>query len=95
MMLVRQDARPVIVTGDFKDVSWSSTMHQLTQCGELHDVSEGRCLYNTFNAHSALARWPLDHFFVSEPFQVVALKRLPDVGSDHFPLYIELALPHE
>lgn len=56
MMLVRQDARPVIVTGDFKDASWSSTMHQLTQCGELHDVSEGRCLYNTFNAHSALAR---------------------------------------
>lgn len=93
--LVRQDARPVIVAGDFNDVSWSNTIHQLTREGELHDVSEGRGLYNTFDARSALARWPLDHFFVSEPFQVVALRRLPDVGSDHFPLYIELALPRE
>jgi endonuclease/exonuclease/phosphatase (EEP) superfamily protein YafD len=93
--LVRQDERPVIVAGDFNDVSWSSTIHQLTQGGELHDVNEGRGLYNTFDARSRLARWPLDHFFVSEPFQVVTLKRLPDVGSDHFPIYIELALPRE
>lgn len=92
---VRQNKRPTIVAGDFNDVSWSSTIHQLTREGELHDVSLGRGLYNTFTARSALARWPLDHFFVSEPFQVVELKRPPDVGSDHFPLYIELALPNE
>ncbi len=90
---VRQNERPTIVAGDFNDVSWSGTIHQLTREGELHDVRLGRGLYNTFDARSTLARWPLDHFFVSEPFQVVALKRLPDVGSDHFPLYIELALP--
>ncbi|MDQ2794314.1 MAG: endonuclease/exonuclease/phosphatase family protein, partial [Bacteroidota bacterium] len=90
---VQQSERPTIVAGDFNDVSWSSTIHQLTREGELHDVSLGRGLYNTFSARSWLMGWPLDHFFVSEPFQVVALKRLPDVGSDHFPLYIELALP--
>ena len=90
---VRQNERPTIVAGDFNDVSWSSTIHQLTREGGLHDVSLGRGLYNTFDARSTLARWPLDHFFVSEPFQVVKLKRLSDVGSDHFPLYIELALP--
>ncbi len=93
--VVRQSERPSIVAGDFNDVSWSSTIHQLTRDGELHDASLGRGLFNTFDARSHLARWPLDHFFVSEPFQVVALKRLPDVGSDHFPLYIELALPDE
>ncbi len=92
---VRQNERPTIVAGDFNDVSWSSTIHQLTREGELHDVSLGRGLYNTFSARSTLMRWPLDHFFVSEPFQVVELKRLPDVGSDHFPLYIELALPNK
>ncbi|MGY3091269.1 endonuclease/exonuclease/phosphatase (EEP) superfamily protein YafD [Hymenobacter sp. UYAg731] len=92
---VRQNERPTIVAGDFNDVSWSGTIHQLTREGGLQDVSLGRGLFNTFSAHSALMRWPLDHFFVSAPFEVVALKRLPDVGSDHFPLYIELALPNK
>ena len=92
---VRQNKRPTIVAGDFNDVSWSATTHQLTREGGLHDVSLGRGLFNTFSARSALMGWPLDHFFVSTPFQVVELKRLPDVGSDHFPLYIELALPNE
>ncbi|OGX90385.1 endonuclease/exonuclease/phosphatase family protein [Hymenobacter coccineus] len=91
--VVRESERPAIVAGDFNDVSWSSTIHQLTRAGELDDVSIGRGLFNTFDARSHLARWPLDHFFVSTPFEVVDLKRLPDVGSDHFPLYIELALP--
>ena len=90
---VRTDTLPTIVAGDFNDVSWSSSTHQLTRTGQLHDVSRGRGLYNTFDARSHLARWPLDHFFVSRQFRVVTLKRLPDVGSDHFPLYVELALP--
>jgi endonuclease/exonuclease/phosphatase (EEP) superfamily protein YafD len=91
--LVRQDSLPTIVAGDFNDVSWSGTIRQLTRLGQLHDVSRGRGFFNTFNARIPLARWPLDHFFVSQPFQVVELRRLPDVGSDHFPLLIELALP--
>lgn len=90
---VRQNERSTIVAGDFNDVSWSGTLHQLTREGELHDVRLGRGRGNAFDARSTLARWPLDHFFVSEPFQVVKLKRLPGVGSDHFPLHIELALP--
>lgn len=90
--MVRSNTLPTIVAGDFNDVSWSSTIAQLTRTGQLRDVSRGRGFYNTFDARSHLARWPLDHFFVSPQWRVVALKRLPDVGSDHFPLYIELAL---
>jgi endonuclease/exonuclease/phosphatase (EEP) superfamily protein YafD len=93
--VVQETERPTIVAGDFNDVSWSSTIHQLTRTGRLRDVSLGRGLFNTFDARSYLARWPLDHFFVSTPFEVIVLKRLPDVGSDHFPLYVELALPNE
>jgi len=93
--LVRTNTLPTIVAGDFNDVSWSGTIHQLTRAAPLHDVSRGRGLYNTFDARSHLARWPLDHFFVSSQWRVITLKRLPDVGSDHFPLYIELALSAE
>ena len=93
--LVRTNQLPTIVAGDFNDVSWSGTIHQLTRTGKLRDVSLGRGLYNTFDARSYLARWPLDHFFVSSAWRVLVLKRLPDVGSDHFPLYVELALAAE
>jgi len=37
-----------------------------------------------------LLRWPLDHFFHSAHFRVVRIKRLTDIGSDHFPMFIEL-----
>ena len=93
--MVRANTLPTIVAGDFNDVSWSGTIAQLAHDAPLRDVNRGRGFYNTFDARSHLARWPLDHFFVSPQWRVVALKRLPDVGSDHFPLYIELALATE
>lgn len=89
---VQNDTLPTIVAGDYNDVSWSSSINQLIRTGQLHDVSRGRGLYCSFDANSHLARWPLDHFFVSAPWRVVSLQRLPDVGSDHFPFYTELAL---
>lgn len=61
------------MAGNFNGVSWSGTIHQLTRAGELHDVSQGRGLFNTFDAHSQLACQPLDYFFVSPPFEAVAL----------------------
>lgn len=58
---VRANSLPTIVAGDFNDVSWSATIHQLTRTGQL----------------------------------VVELKRLPEVGSDHFSLYLEAVLAVE
>ena len=36
-------------------------------------------------------RFPLDHVFHSKHFTLKNLSRLPDVGSDHFPVKIELS----
>lgn len=90
--LLRQTPGPTIVAGDFNDVSWSKTTHQLVAQGPVHDVSAGRGFYATFNARIPLLRWPLDHFFVTPQFRVVSLTRPAAVGSDHFPLLAELAL---
>ena len=35
-------------------------------------------------------RYPLDHVFASRHFQLVELRRLPDIGSDHFPILVIL-----
>lgn len=59
---------------------------------QLNDLHTGRGFYNTFNAYSHFMRWPLDHVYVTDEFEVLKLERLAAFGSDHFPLYVELVL---
>ncbi|MBZ9651424.1 hypothetical protein LB454_05260 [Psychroflexus sp. CCL10W] len=40
-------------------------------------------------------RWPLDHYFVTQEFSLIDLQRLPEIGSDHFPLYVKFVLEPE
>ena len=90
--MVLKDSLPVLVAGDFNDVSWSHTTRLFGESAKLHNVRLGRGLFNTFNAKSWIMRWPLDHFFVSRKFRVVKLERLSRIGSDHFPMYAEFYL---
>ena len=91
--LVAKEQLPSIVAGDFNDVSWSKTTRFFENRGDLRNVRLGRGLFNSFSADSFVMRWPLDHFFVSEEFQLKELERLGDFGSDHFPMLAEFVLP--
>lgn len=90
--LVAGDSIPSIVAGDFNDVSWSHTSRMFGEKGELENVRIGRGLYSTFDATSSILRWPLDHYFVTREFALAELERLPEFGSDHFPLYARFVL---
>ena len=83
---------PAIVAGDLNDVVWSY-VDRLTGTEDiLYDVRVGTGFYNSYNADNILMRWPLDHVFVTKEFKLKKLERLPKIGSDHFPIYVELVL---
>ena len=99
MMLVAKMAKnsqyPVIVAGDFNDVAWSESTSLFQSVSGLLDPRKGRGFFNTFNAKNWVMRWPLDHMFVSEEFRVMDIERGHKVGSDHFPLFVQLSLETE
>ena len=86
----RQQKEPVIVAGDLNDVAWSHTTRLFQRISGLFDPRVGRGLYSTFHARYFFMRWPLDHIFVSHHFNLISLRRLPNCGSDHFPMLVNL-----
>jgi len=89
--LAKKSPLPVIVSGDLNDVAWSYTNQLFQNTSGLLDPRRGRGFYNTFHAQHRFFRYPLDHVFCSSHFQLVEIERLPDIGSDHFPMWVKLA----
>lgn len=92
---VSEDPGPSIVTGDLNDVAWSSTTSLMQRISGLMDPRIGRGLYSSFHAKIPVIRWPLDHVFHSEHFELVEMERLASIGSDHFPVFVHLTLTPE
>ncbi len=81
---------PVIAMGDLNDVAWSRTTRLFQEISGLNDPRRGRGLYSTFHAKNPILRWPLDHIFISTEFGHAGIQRLPNSGSDHFPILYDL-----
>lgn len=87
---IMDEKLPTIVAGDLNDVVWSHVDALTGTRDILYDVRKGRGFYNSYNAENIFMRWPLDHIFVTREFRVRHLERLSKIGSDHFPIFVEL-----
>lgn len=92
---VAENDEPTIVCGDLNDVAWSSTTRLFRKLSGLLDPRVGRGMFNTFHAGWWFMRWPLDHLFHSKHFTLKEIRRLPSIGSDHFPLLTALQFTPE
>ena len=86
---------PAVVAGDLNDVAWSHTTRLFQRTSGMLDPRIGRGLYNTFHAEIPFMRWPLDHVFHSHHFKLVRIERPGAIGSDHFPVFVELVLDEQ
>ncbi|QDV40344.1 Endonuclease/Exonuclease/phosphatase family protein [Stieleria neptunia] len=86
------DDRPIIIGGDLNDVAWSQSTRLFLRLSRLLDPRRGRGFFNSFHADRIWMRFPLDHVFHSTHFAFRDMRRLSHVGSDHFPILIDLQL---
>jgi endonuclease/exonuclease/phosphatase (EEP) superfamily protein YafD len=88
---VQKESGPAVIAGDLNDVAWSHTTRLFQRVSRMLDPRIGRGMYNTFHALVPFIRFPLDHVFHSDHFQLIRLERKGRMGSDHFPIFVHLA----
>ncbi len=85
-----ESSLPAIIAGDLNDVAWSRTTELLMRTTDMLDPRRGRGVFATFPVQTPGLRWPLDHIFHSKHFTIKKLHVCKNIGSDHFPVFVEL-----
>lgn len=87
----RGGAGPVIVAGDLNVTPWSHAYRLLEGAG----LRAGTGATATWPAFLPLPVIPIDHVLVSADVRVAGAWRGPALGSDHYPLRVELVLSRD
>lgn len=84
---------PHFVVGDFNATPWSWPFRNLMEKADLNNSQVGFGLHPSFPATSnVLLRVPIDHLVHSDELIVRDRRLGPPLGSDHFPLIVDVEL---
>ena len=89
--LVQRETNPVVVVGDLNTTSWAPAFSDLLSRARLLDSRQGWGVQPSWPSAYPLLRIPIDHCLVSSEITVVNRKLGADIGSDHLPVFVELA----
>jgi endonuclease/exonuclease/phosphatase (EEP) superfamily protein YafD len=90
--VVQNSDAPVIVAGDLNTTPWSPHFEDLLAAAGLRNAAEGQGFIPTWPTFFWPARIPIDHVLLKGLLAATAVRRGPDVGSDHFPIIADLRL---
>ena len=80
-----------LVVGDLNATPWSWPFRNLVAAGHLRNSQRGFGLQPTFSTTSnAILRVPIDHLLHSDGLRIRDRRLGPSLGSDHFPLIVDL-----
>ena len=80
-----------VVVGDFNATPWSAPFREMVAAADLVNSQNGFGLQPSFSSTSSLLlRVPIDHLVHSPALEVTARQLGPALGSDHFPLVVDL-----
>ncbi|MBA3438536.1 MAG: endonuclease/exonuclease/phosphatase family protein [Pyrinomonadaceae bacterium] len=94
--LARRMSAPKIVIGDFNCSMWSPYFSNFVRKAGLVDARKGFGVLPTWPTQmllKPLLMIPIDHCLVSPDIKVVSIRTGRNIGSDHLPLIVELAIP--
>lgn len=92
--------RHAIVGGDFNATPWSWVIRRFDAVPGFERWTRALPTWPAPAAAkegipSLVAFLPIDHIFSTDDWQLIRVRRGPDLGSDHYPIIVELARPPE
>jgi endonuclease/exonuclease/phosphatase (EEP) superfamily protein YafD len=87
---VQEIDQPVVLAGDFNLTPFSPIFTEFAAESELTSALRGFGPGMTWPSFFPLLGIPIDQVFVSEEFAVADYFRAGDIGSDHFPIIVDM-----
>ena len=88
--LLVQQSTPLLVAGDLNTSSWNPAFERLVHDTGLRDSRKGFGVQASWNAFVPILRTPIDHCLVSPRVRVLDRRVGRNIGSDHFPIVLDL-----
>lgn len=82
----------MILIGDLNTTSWSYYFKNFIKAMQLVDSRKGFGLQTTWPSILPIMAITIDHILISPDIKVLNHKIGPHIGSDHYPVFVELVI---